>query len=219
MAGYGYQPLSVAGRTLDRLLRHFVTADPFPLCRVAGLVQLSLFIPSSCRCILVFHDNGDGSMKRLAMVAVAISCLWLAACGSGGPVRRVSEPVAIIQQLTVRADGSWSIELRLENFSSVPMRFDNVGLALAVGGEPAGTLQGRPSVTIGPESADVATLTMNPLPAARIVLADALARRHSVAYGFEGTLDAAPENGNSRIYQVKRTSALSPVPGLPGVLR
>ncbi len=158
-------------------------------------------------------------MKRLARVVVAIFCLCLAACASGGPPRRVSEPTTLIQQLTVGADGSWSVELRLENFSSVPMRFDNVSLALAVGGESAGTLQGQPRVTIGPESADVATLTLNPLPAARIVLADTLARGRSVAYHLEGTLDAAPENGSTRNYRVKRNSAMSPVPGLPGVLR
>lgn len=158
-------------------------------------------------------------MKRLAMMTMAVGCLWLAACAGNGPVRRVSEPAAIIQQLTVRADGSWSVELRIENFSSVPMRFDNVSLAMTVAGESAGTLQGRPGVTIGPESADVATLTLAPLPSARIVLADALARGRSVDYGFEGTLQASPENGNQRNYRIKRNSALSPVPGLPGVLR
>lgn len=165
------------------------------------------------------NDYEDGNMKRLAIVAMAITCLWLTACGSGGPVRRVSDPAAIIQQLTVRADGSWSIELRIENFSSVPMRFDSVSLPMTVAGEAAGTLQGQPGVTIGPESADVATLAFNPQAPARIVLADALARGRSVDYSFEGTLVAAPENGNTRSYRIKRTSALSPVPGLPGVLR
>ncbi|MCA1714367.1 MAG: hypothetical protein LC715_04345 [Gammaproteobacteria bacterium] len=144
--------------------------------------------------------------------------MLLAACG-GGPVRRVSEPAASIQQLTVRADGSWSVDLRLENFSTVQMRFDNVALALTVGGESAGTLQGQPRLSVGPESADMATLTLSPSPPARIVLADALAAQRSVGYSFEGTLTAAPENGSARNYRVKRSSALSPVPGLPGVLR
>ena len=157
-------------------------------------------------------------MTFLRTFFLASSCLLLAACG-GGPVRRVSEPAASIQQLAVRADGSWSVDLRLENFSTVAMRFDNVGLALMVGGESAGTLQGQPRLSVGPESADVATLTLRPSPPARIVLADALAGQRSVGYSFEGTLDAAPENGNARSYRVKRSSALSPVPGLPGVLR
>lgn len=61
----------------------------------------------------------------------------LSACASGPP-RRVSEPAASIQQLSVRADGSWLVDLRIENFSSVPMRFDAVSLAVTVqlGGFP-----------------------------------------------------------------------------------
>lgn len=142
----------------------------------------------------------------------------LAACGSG-PVRRVSEPAASIQQLTVRANGSWSIELRINNFSSVPMRFDNIALALAVGGESAGTLQGQPGISIGPESADVTTLTLSPTSAARIVVADALVSRRTLPYTLKGNVDGTPEEGRPRSYAIERTSGLNPVPGLSGVLR
>ena len=161
-------------------------------------------------------------MKRFGAVVptlvVVLCSLLLVACG-GGPVRRVSEPAASIQQLTVRADGSWSIELRLNNYSSVPMRFDNVALALTVGSESAGIVQGQPAITIGPESADVASVTLAPSSAARILLADTLAARRSVAYTLKGNVDAAPEDGSVRSYAIERSSALSPVPGLPGVLR
>ncbi|HET9187635.1 MAG TPA: hypothetical protein VFN80_06750, partial [Acidothermaceae bacterium] len=89
------------------------------------------------------------------LLSIAIIAL-LAACASG-PVRRVSEPAARIQQLTVQPNGNWSVELRLENFSSVPMRFDavDIAVAVAVANEAAGTLRAQPGVTIGPESADV----------------------------------------------------------------
>ena len=157
-------------------------------------------------------------MKRFALALMAAAGLLLAGCASGPP-RRVSEPAANIQQLTVRADGSWSVDLRIDNFSTVPMRFDNVSLAMTVGGESAGTLQGHPALSIGPESADVATLAFAPSPAARIVIADALARARGVDYRLEGTLDAAPEKGSAHSYRIKRNNALSPVPGLPGVLR
>lgn len=149
---------------------------------------------------------------------VLLLCATLAGCG-GGPVRRVSEPAASIQQLTVRADGSWSVDLRINNFSSVPMRFDNVSLAVAVGGESAGALQGQPAISIGPESADIATLTLAPTSAARIAVADALSSRKSLAYTLEGSVDATPEEGKSRSFKIKRSSALNPVPGLPGVMR
>ena len=149
---------------------------------------------------------------------VLLLCATLAGCG-GGPVRRVSEPAASIQQLTVRADGSWSVDLRINNFSSVPMRFDNVSLAVAVGGESAGTLQGQPAISIGPESADVATLTLAPTSAARIAVADALSSRKSLAYTLKGSVDATPEEGKSRHFDIERSSTLNPVPGLPGVMR
>jgi len=158
-------------------------------------------------------------MKQLPSLLLALACVAMSACGSG-PVRRVSEPAASIQQLTVRADGSWSVDLRINNYSTVPMRFDAVSLAVAVGGEQAGILQGAPAITVGPESADVATLQMSPAAGARVRIADALASRRSVAYTFRGTITAAPTDGGGvRDYDLERSSALSPVPGLPGVLR
>ena len=157
-------------------------------------------------------------MKRLTIALVLSSSIVLSACSSG-PVRRVSEPSANIQQLSVHADGGWSVDLRIENFSSIPMRFDNIALALTVGGEAAGTLQARPALSIGPESADVATIALAPSPQARIVIADALARGGGIAYTLDGTIAAAAENAGVRTYKLKRDNALSPVPGLAGVLR
>lgn len=157
-------------------------------------------------------------MKRFARACVAVACVLLAACSSG-PVRRVSEPGVNIQQLTVRADGSWLVDLRIENFSTVAMQFNTVSLAMKFGGESAGTLQGQPRLSIGPESADVATLAFVPSPAARIVVADALARNSSVDYALDGSVDAVPEKGRMHSYSLKRANALSPVPGVAGVLR
>lgn len=158
-------------------------------------------------------------MKRLAMAALMLPMCFLAACGSGGPVRRVSEPSANIQQLSVRADGSWSVDVRIDNFSSVPMRFDSVSLAMTLGGQQAGTLQARPGLSIGPETADVATVALVPAAGAKIAIADALARGRSIDYHLQGSLSAAPEDGGVRTWQIKRDNTLSPVPGLPGVLR
>ena len=147
------------------------------------------------------------------------ACLALAGCGSSGGSRRVSEPAASIQQLTVLPNGSWSVVLRLDNYSAVPMRFDNVSLGVTVDGENAGTLQGQPRIGIGGEAADVATLSLNPLPPVRLRLADALASGRGIAYSLRGTIDAAPNDGGARSYAIKFDSRLNPVPGLPGVLR
>lgn len=151
------------------------------------------------------------------LLSIAMLAL-LAACASG-PVRRVSEPAARIQQLTVQANGSWSVELRLENFSSVPMRFDTIDLAVAVAEQAAGQLRAQPGVTVGPESADVITVALQPSAGAKLAVADALSGGKSLAYALTGKVDATPDERSQRSFEIKRSSALSPAPGLPGVLR
>ena len=155
---------------------------------------------------------------KLRHVLIAAAVLTLAACG-GGPVRRVSEPAAGIQQLTVRADGRWDVVVRLNNFSSVPMRFASASLDIAFDNGAAATLQAQPAISIGPESADVFSATLTPLPAGRARIATALADGRGLNYTLAGTVDAGPEDGKSRSYKLERKSALTPVPGLPGVLR
>lgn len=155
-----------------------------------------------------------------AMRAAMALTLGLALAGcAGGPVRRVSEPAASIQQLTVGPDGRWTVELRLQNYSSVAMRFDKVALTLRAGTEDAGTLAASPALTVGPETADTTTVTFDPAAGARIVVAGALADHRNVDYVLEGTLTAAAQDRKPRDYKVRRASALSPVPGLPGTLR
>ncbi len=156
--------------------------------------------------------------SRLILVALLL-CVGLAACSSGGPVRRISPPAASVQQLTVNLDGSWTVLVRLQNYSSIPMRFESVAIALTVAGVGAGTLSGAPGISIGPESADVASVSLQPSSAARIAMADALATRRPIAYTLEGTLQAAPEDARSRSFKVDTSSTLNPIPGLDGVLR
>jgi hypothetical protein len=157
-------------------------------------------------------------MKLLRAFLPLLAATLLAACASGPP-RRVSEPSASVQQLSVRADGSWMVDLRLDNFSNVPMRFDRVELTLAFDGQPAATLHATPALSIGPEAADVATIQVAaPPPGARLALADALAGGHRIGYHLEGTIVATPDGGGSRTFEFKRDNVLSPVPVLAGVL-
>jgi hypothetical protein len=148
-----------------------------------------------------------------------LAAALLGACASGPP-RRVSEPSASIQQLSVRADGSWVVDLRIDNYSNVPMRFDRVDLALTFDGQPPAALRATPALPVGPEAADVATIAVAaPPPGAKLALADALAGGHRIDYHLEGSIDATPEGSGARSFEFKRDNALSPVPGLPGVLR
>ena len=155
---------------------------------------------------------------RLQYVLTTFLALALASCG-GGMVKRVSEPAAGIQQLTVGNDGNWEVELRLRNYSSMPMRFDDIALRMKVGDEAAGTLSAAPGLSIGPESADVVKIRLQPSSPARIVMADALAGGRSLFYELEGTVKATPEEKKQRSFEVDGRNSLNQAPGLPGVLR
>ncbi len=148
----------------------------------------------------------------LAGVAVALT-----ACNSN--VKRVSPPAASVQQLTVGANGSWTLALRLQNFSSMPMTFDSVDLQMQVGDQDAGKISARPAISIGGVSADVITVELQPSSAARIVVADALAGNRTLGYSLKGTVAATPQEKKQRSFEIDNRSTLNQAPGLPGVLR
>ncbi len=154
---------------------------------------------------------------RLALALIVIASLALTACNK--TVKRVSEPAASVQELTVRADGSWTVALRLQNFSSMPMTFDNVALQLKVSDEDAGQLQLKPALSIGGVSADVVNVDIKPSSGARLVMADALAGNRTLGYSLEGTVSATPQEKKQRTFEIDSRSTLNQAPGLPGVLR
>lgn len=159
--------------------------------------------------------------KRRALATAMLSATLAAGCSSSGPVRRVSDPAASIQQMTIHTDGNWSIDLRIDNFSSIPMRFQTVSVQLTTAGQDAGALRGNAEISIAPESADVIPLTIAPHPSAKIAVASALADGRSIDYAFKGQITAAPADGKgkAKTFQIKRDSRLSQAPGLTGVLR
>ncbi|MEA9564929.1 MULTISPECIES: LEA type 2 family protein [unclassified Xanthomonas] len=157
-------------------------------------------------------------MRAYRLLIVSLACgLLLSACG--GAVRRVSEPAASIQQLTVRADGSWSVDLRLQNYSSIPMQFERVALEISASDQVAGKLDQAVGISIGPETADVVTVTLQPTSLGRITVADVLAGGRSLPYSLKGTVWATPQDKKQREFAVESRNTLSPAPGLNGVLR
>ena len=140
-------------------------------------------------------------LHRFRTALIVLCTLALVAC-SNGIVKRVSEPAASLQQLTVRADGNWTVALRLQNFSSMPM-----------------TLQVKPGISIGGTSADVINVDLVPSSTARLVVADALASNRTLAYALKGTVAATPQEKKQRSFDISSRSTLNQAPGLPGVLR
>ena len=157
-------------------------------------------------------------MRRTALLALLAATALLGGCGDG-VVRRVSDPAVSVQQLTVKADGQWAVDLRLQNYSSIPMRFDTAEVDVQVGDQDAGKLRATPGLSVGPESADVVTVTFAPSSAGRIGVADALAGRRTLPYTLKGTASATPDEAKQRSFDIDTRSTLNPVPGLDGVLR
>ena len=143
-----------------------------------------------------------------------LSALLLAACGTGGPRRNVFPPKASIQQLTVRPDGSWTLQVRLQNFSNVSMTFAKVSGSLAIGGSDAGRVELAPALRVGPESADVVDAPFRPSTAAAAAVANA--GTANVSYKFTGRIVASDP---SRDDAFEFEGRLSAVPGLSGVFR
>jgi hypothetical protein len=138
-----------------------------------------------------------------AFAIVALVTLVLAGCF--GETKNIFPPRASIQQITVQADGSWRVQLRLQNYSNV---------SIEMAGNPAGSVSASPAMRIGPESADVIDVSLVPAPAA----AQAIAAAHAgnLRYRIAGRITTTDPQGD---YQYTFESVLSPVPGLNGVLR
>jgi len=151
-------------------------------------------------------------MKKTWLVILFMA---LAGCGSGPP-KRIYPPKASVQELLAGTTGQWTLKIRLENFSTVPMTFSAVDAKLTMAGQEAGRVFAPTTLTIGPESADVITVTMAPATPGKIAVANALALKRTVRYELIGKITSRELK---RDFDFKFESALSPVPGLDGMLR
>jgi hypothetical protein len=154
--------------------------------------------------------------RLLATAFLLLAAIALAACSGGGVKRRINPPRASLQELAVQQDGSWRASVRLQNFSTVSTQFADVDAELEVGGQDAGPLRLQPALSVGPESADVVVVTIAPTAAAKTVVASALASGRSVRYRVAGRIVTSEPKGT---FEFEYESALTPVPGLSGVLR
>lgn len=150
----------------------------------------------------------------IAALLLAVAAL-LVACG-GRERKRINPPTASLQELVAHSNGQWQLKLRLQNFSSIPITFDNVDGNLTIGGQAAGSFSAAPAISIGPETSDIVVVTMKPSLEAKATVATALAAGQSLPYRVEGRIRSHEPNRDDPF---KFESALSPAPGLPGVMR
>ena len=97
-----------------------------------------------------------------------------------------------------------------------PPRASVQELAVQADGQWRLSVRLQPALTVGPESADVSVVTFAPQAGAKTAVASALASGRSVRYRVSGQIVTREPKGS---YRFEYDSALSPVPGLAGVLR
>ncbi|MBE5315775.1 MAG: LEA type 2 family protein [Xanthomonadales bacterium] len=150
------------------------------------------------------------------LLLVALASL-LGACAGGGPKKRIFPPSASVQELRVLEDGRWELQLRLQNFSTVAMRFDRIDAELEIDGVSAAPIAHVIADTIPANSAEIIRIELQASEAAAQAVRSALETRRGLGYRLTGTLTTS-EPGN-RQDRFEFDSALTPMPGLDGVLR
>jgi hypothetical protein len=142
---------------------------------------------------------------RHFLAAAAIAVL-VSACGSGPP-RRITPSQVSIQQLIADAGGTWKVTLRIQNYSTVTMRYSALHGTLHIAGADVGSIDLTPDLDIPPNSADVIDATLH--ASAKLPAGD-------VDYKLSGTIQTSEPKTD---FKFDRSSRLSPAPGLPGTWR
>jgi hypothetical protein len=142
---------------------------------------------------------------RHFLAACAIALL-VSGCGSG-PARRITPSQVSIQQLVADASGTWKVTLRIQNYSTVTMRYAALHGTLHIAGADVGSVELTPDLDIPPNSADVIDATLH--ASAKLPAGD-------VDYRISGTIQTSEPKTD---FKFDRSSRLSPAPGLPGTWR
>jgi hypothetical protein len=154
-------------------------------------------------------------LRRLFVLTLSIGLL--AGCGSGtGIVRRINPPAASIQRLAVDASGAIAIELRVQNYSTVPMKFLRIDASVRIAGIDAGRIALTPGIEIPGQSGDVVPATLSPDSGTAPALRAQLQANTGIAYALNGSI--ATEDPD-KTFPFTFDSRLSPVPGRPGEFR
>src|SRR5690606_35363600 len=140
---------------------------------------LSRFVARHADCyarLAPFAAVSKAAMRRFRTLLLLLSVLVLAAC-AGGPPKRIFPPQVSLHELKVEADGQWTAQLRIRNFSTVPMHFNRLSATLSIGAEVAGRIEVDPGLGVGPGSSELISHRFSPSPAARAAVDQALAQR------------------------------------------
>lgn len=149
-------------------------------------------------------------------LAIAAASL-LAACGggAGGLPKRINPPSASVQQMHVLPDGRWELDLRIQNYSTVPMVFGTLEAQMTVNDVSAGSIYLTVDLDIPGQNADVVHTTFVPTTAARAVV-QGDAARGGFGYKLVGSFQIKDPD---KRFTFDHASRLDPAPGVPNTFR
>lgn len=153
---------------------------------------------------------------RTFKAALALLLLAAVAGCASGPPKRIFPPQASLQEVKVQADGQWVAQVRIQNFSTVPMRFSRLEATLSVNGQEATRISIDPGLSVGPGSNELVQHVFTPAAGPKAAVDQALANRRAVRYQLTGRI-ASSEPATDHPFEYQ--SALDPIPGLTGILR
>jgi len=155
-------------------------------------------------------------MIRLPRPLIPLIAIALLAGCSGLPRHPINPPNASIQQLDIVPDGSWKLQIRLENFSDSTVRYGAVKAALIVEGRVAGEISINPNLDIPGENADIVQATIIPDTTAQQAFAENVKKPGGASYVLRGTINIPAAKKD---FKFNYHSSLSPVPGIANQYR
>jgi hypothetical protein len=154
-------------------------------------------------------------MSRLLRVFV-LTLVLSVLIGCGATTHPINPPNASIQQLNVLADGSWRIQIRIENFSDLTQHYSTFKAALRVADIAAADISLNPEIDIPGENADIVETTLAPNADARKAFLSGVKEPSGAEYELKGTI-VIPKADKE--FKFEHKSHLSPTPGVPDQYR
>lgn len=154
-------------------------------------------------------------MPRVTVFLASLVLLVLSACSST-PRVRYFPPQASLQQLERLANGQWQVQVRMQNFSTGAMQFNNLALKVRFQEGEALNLSSSELLKVGANSAEILNIVLAIPAQEQAVLNQRLEKLQSVRYSLQGDVRSTDPN---KTYPVSYEGRLNPAPGLEGVFR
>jgi hypothetical protein len=161
--------------------------------------------------ILVKRPMRTSTLLGLAFTAAILLC----SCSSE-PTKRYFPPQASLQQLQRLANGQWQAQVRIQNFSTGAVEFKNLALDVQIQDLEWTTIAPAEAQKIGPNNAEIFTLSIPFNAVTSKVLSERLAKSQSIRYTLKGNIHSINPN---KTYPLDYQGRLNPAPGLDGVYR